>query len=98
MRAEIVAIGSELTSGAKLDTNSQWLSLQLAELGIPVAYHTTMADSLEAMTEHCRVSLAGFKVPKHLRYVDMLPRNPSGKILKKELRAAIVPEFDPQQA
>ena len=54
--------------------------------------------SLEAMTEHCRVSLAGFKVPKHLRYVDMLPRNPSGKILKKELRAAIVPEFDPQQA
>ena len=51
MRAEIVAIGSELTSGAKLDTNSQWLSLQLAELGIPVAYHTTMADSLEAMTE-----------------------------------------------
>ena len=51
MKAEIVAIGSELTSGAKLDTNSQWLSLQLAELGIVVAYHTTMSDSIEAMTE-----------------------------------------------
>ncbi|GIT30466.1 MAG: hypothetical protein Ct9H300mP1_25120 [Planctomycetaceae bacterium] len=51
MKAEVVAIGSELTSGAKLDTNSQWLSLELANLGIPVAYHTTMADSLEAMTE-----------------------------------------------
>ena len=34
MQAEIIAIGSELTSGAKLDTNSQWLSLELAELGI----------------------------------------------------------------
>jgi len=57
MKAEIVAIGSELTSGAKLDTNSQWLSLELAELGIPVAYHTTMSDSLEAMTEVFRIAV-----------------------------------------
>ena len=56
MKAEIVAIGSEFTSGAKLDTNSQWLSLELAELGIPVAYHTTMADSLEAMTGVFRIA------------------------------------------
>ena len=56
MKAEIVAIGSELTSGAKLDTNSQWLSLELAELGIPVAYHTTMSDSLEAMIEVFRIA------------------------------------------
>ena len=48
MQAEIIAIGSELTSGAKLDTNSQWLSLQLAELGIPVLFHTTVADDLQA--------------------------------------------------
>ncbi len=48
MNAEIIAVGTELTSGAKLDTNSQWLSLQLADLGIPVVYHTTVADDLEA--------------------------------------------------
>ena len=58
MKAEIVAIGSELTSGAKLDTNSQWLSLQLAELGIPVAYHTTMSDSLDAMIDVFRTASA----------------------------------------
>ena len=57
MQAEIIAIGSELTSGAKLDTNSQWLSLELAELGIPVHYHTTMADSLDAMTETMRIAV-----------------------------------------
>ena len=48
MNAEIIAIGSELTSGAKLDTNSQWLSQQLTDLGIDVDYHTTVADDLAA--------------------------------------------------
>lgn len=48
MHAEIVAIGTELTTGAKLDTNSQWLSLELSAVGIPVKFHTTVADDLEA--------------------------------------------------
>src|SRR5215212_4912920 len=46
MKAEIVSIGSELTSGQNLDTNCQWLSRQLAEIGIPVGFHTTVADDL----------------------------------------------------
>lgn len=49
MYAEIVSVGSEITSGAKLDTNSQWLSLELAEIGIPTVAHTTIADNLDAM-------------------------------------------------
>jgi nicotinamide-nucleotide amidase len=48
MHAETIAIGTELTTGAKLDTNSQWLSLELAALGISVRYHTTVADDLTA--------------------------------------------------
>jgi nicotinamide-nucleotide amidase len=47
MRAEIIAIGDELTSGQRLDTNSQWLSERLGELGVPVAFHTTVGDDLE---------------------------------------------------
>src|SRR3954469_15012965 len=47
MKAEILSIGSELTSGQNLDTNSQWLDLRLAEIGIPVGWHTTVADDLE---------------------------------------------------
>lgn len=47
MKTEIISIGSELTSGQNLDTNSQWLSRRLAEIGIPVSWHTTLADNLD---------------------------------------------------
>ncbi len=47
MRAEVIAIGDELTTGQRLDTNSQWISRELAVLGIPTAFHTTTTDSLE---------------------------------------------------
>jgi nicotinamide-nucleotide amidase len=47
MKAEIISIGSEITSGQNLDTNGQWLSRRLAEIGIPVGFHTTVADDLD---------------------------------------------------
>jgi nicotinamide-nucleotide amidase len=46
-KAEIISIGSEITSGQNLDTNTQWLSRRLAEIGIPVGWHTTVADDLD---------------------------------------------------
>jgi nicotinamide-nucleotide amidase len=57
MHAEIIAIGTELTSGATLDTNSQWLSLQLASVGIPVRYHLTVADEMPAMVAAFRAAV-----------------------------------------
>src|SRR6266853_5885881 len=56
MKAEIISIGSELTSGQGLDTNSQWLSRRLAEVGIPVGWHTTIADDLDANVEAFRIA------------------------------------------
>jgi fatty-acyl-CoA synthase len=44
---------------------------------------------LPALTAHCRERLAGFKVPKELILRDSLPRNPSGKVLKRVLRAEL---------
>ncbi len=35
---------------------------------------------------HCQAHLAGFKVPKHVFFCETLPKNPSGKILKRERR------------
>jgi fatty-acyl-CoA synthase len=42
----------------------------------------------EAVIEHARSALAGYKTPKYVVIVDALPKNPSGKIIKRELRAA----------
>ncbi|MCZ8381248.1 acyl-CoA synthetase [Mycobacterium sp. CPCC 205372] len=35
---------------------------------------------------HCRAHLAGFKAPKQVFFVEALPKNPSGKLLKRDLR------------
>ena len=61
---------------------------------VPVAYvvvqpaATTTPDEL---IEHCRQQLARFKVPKDVLFIDALPRNPSGKVLKRELRKESAP-------
>jgi len=40
----------------------------------------------EALITHCRSRLAGFKTPKEIVFLDVLPRTSSGKVLKRELR------------
>ena len=41
-----------------------------------------------AVLRHCQAQLAGFKVPKRVCFAETLPKNPSGKLLKRELRDA----------
>lgn len=41
----------------------------------------------------CRENLAKYKTPRHVRFVDTLPKNPVGKILKKDLRDLARGEF-----
>ena len=47
---------------------------------------------VEEITAFARQHLAGYKVPRSVRFLDALPRNPSGKILKRELRTLFNPE------
>jgi len=42
--------------------------------------------SADDVLEHCRGKLGGYKQPRSVDFVEALPRNPSGKVLKKELR------------
>jgi len=44
------------------------------------------APTAQSLREYCRQHLAGYKVPQLFELVDSLPRNPSGKLLKPQLR------------
>ncbi|MEO1227852.1 MAG: long-chain-fatty-acid--CoA ligase [Myxococcota bacterium] len=45
------------------------------------------AATAEELMEHCRAQLAGYKCPTSIDFVEALPRNATGKVLKKDLRA-----------
>lgn len=45
-----------------------------------------MTPTEDDILSHCREHLAGFKTPKNIFFVDDLPKNPSGKLLKRTLR------------
>jgi acyl-CoA synthetase (AMP-forming)/AMP-acid ligase II len=38
------------------------------------------------LVDHCRAKLASYKRPRSVDFIAELPRNPSGKVLKRELR------------
>lgn len=49
-----------------------------------------------ALVELCREHLAGFKQPRHVVFVDELPKNHAGKVVKRELRETIPDLIDPE--
>ena len=48
----------------------------------------------EEVTDYCRGALSVFKTPKHIALRDSLPKNASGKILKRELREEFAVLFE----
>lgn len=48
--------------------------------------------TLKSLQAHCRRQLASFKTPKRLVIMETLPRNPSGKVLKRVLREILLKE------
>jgi acyl-CoA synthetase (AMP-forming)/AMP-acid ligase II len=41
---------------------------------------------VQEIVSFCRDKLAGYKIPRQIQILDALPRNPTGKVLKTELR------------
>ncbi|WP_456275426.1 competence/damage-inducible protein A [Bacillus sp. AK128] len=56
MNAEVIAVGSELLLGQIANTNAQFLSKQLAELGVNVYYHTVVGDNLNRLKESIKLA------------------------------------------
>ncbi|MBI1373417.1 MAG: AMP-binding protein [Phycisphaera sp.] len=58
---------------------------------LPVAF-VELNDGVDVLDEtdvraFCRKALAGYKVPKEINVLDALPRNPTGKIMRRQLKA-----------
>lgn len=74
--------------------------LEAAVVGVPdehfgealcaflVVRHGMHVDA-NALQDHCRITLSGYKVPKQYRFIDRLPRNAGGKVLKNILRQSL---------
>ncbi|MBA7656631.1 Long-chain-fatty-acid--CoA ligase [subsurface metagenome] len=71
--------------------------LEAAVIGVPDEYwvervHAVVATkkgtkaTAEEIIAFCKKNIAGYKTPKSIEFVDALPKNPTGKILKRELR------------
>lgn len=51
MKAAIICVGTELLMGSTLNTHSQYLSLKLSEIGIPIYYHGVVGDNPDRLKE-----------------------------------------------
>ena len=58
MRAEVVAIGTEILLGQIPNTNAQWISERLAEIGVDVLHHQAVGDNVERIAEALRLALS----------------------------------------
>lgn len=71
---------------------------EVAVIGIPDPYWVEAVHAVVALKENaqateeeiisfCREQIAHYKAPRSIQFVESLPKNPQGKILKKEIRA-----------
>ena len=97
---DMIVSGGENIAGSELERvlHDHHSVLEAAVVGrrderwgeVPVAFvvlHPGATTTAEVLLDHCRTQLARYKVPKEITFLDALPRNPSGKVLKRELRS-----------
>ncbi|MEV0134426.1 AMP-binding protein [Dactylosporangium sp. NPDC050688] len=98
-RTDLIKSGGENVAGAEIErVIAQHPDVaEVAVIGVPdpqwdevpkafVILRDGATATGEDIRSHCRTQLAGFKVPKYVDVVESLPRNDSGKVLKRELR------------
>jgi acyl-CoA synthetase (AMP-forming)/AMP-acid ligase II len=79
--------------------------LEAAVIGVPDPYWVERVHAVislkegssateKEITDFCKRNLARYKAPKSVEFVESLPKNPSGKILKRELRDKYMKEED----
>lgn len=87
--AEVVTVGSELVLGQLVDTNAAYIAQALAEIGIGLAYHTTVGDDRARQAEVFRTALDRCQIVISTGGIgpteDDLTRDVAAEILGREL-------------
>ena len=98
-KKDIIKTGGENVASREVEETIYGIPAvsEVAVVGVPHPYwieavvavvvrrkHQTLTD--EEVTAHCLAELAAFKVPKKVVFTEALPKNPSGKVLKRDLR------------
>src|SRR5690606_2468079 len=90
--------GINISSRAEDDENHELEGVsEVAVIGVPDAYWIEAVPAVivkkdgvelteEAVIRYCKGKLSSFKVPKYVYFAEELPKNPSGKVLKRSLR------------
>jgi long-chain acyl-CoA synthetase len=55
------------------------------EVGAAVVLNEGADASADDLREHCKTEVAAYKYPRHIWFLDELPKGPTGKILKREI-------------
>jgi fatty-acyl-CoA synthase len=98
-KKDMIKTGGENVASREVE-EAVYLLDGVAEVAVFALDHPTWVEAVTAvvvpkpgatLTEeqvlaHCRAHLAGFKAPKRVVLTDALPKNPSGKVLKRQLR------------
>ncbi|MEQ9447132.1 MAG: class I adenylate-forming enzyme family protein [Rhodospirillaceae bacterium] len=86
---EIEEVISELSGVTEVAVvgveDAQWGEKLVAHIVLRNGANLTAPE----IKKHCSQSLAGFKIPKEVMFETELPRNPAGKVLKRELKNRI---------
>ena len=96
---DMIVSGGENVYPAEVESAifSHEMVSDVAVIGVPDQKWGEAVKALVVLNDNCKTSeediinfakqrIASFKTPKSVEFIDELPRNPSGKILKKELR------------
>jgi fatty-acyl-CoA synthase len=67
------------------------IGVEDAEFGQRLKAFVVIRDGVEidesGLKAHVKANLAGYKTPREIEFLDELPRNATGKVLKRDLRA-----------
>jgi fatty-acyl-CoA synthase len=107
-KKDMIKTGGENVSGREVEEVIYQFAdvAEVAVIGLPhphwveavtavVVLKSGAEPAQERLVAHCAARLAGFKVPKKILFVAELPRNPSGKILKRDLREIHAEAYQP---